>query len=50
MNEKGLTAPFFIYMDVLVTYCSCVSDTSAIHGGRMPVMQDVYMDNVPFPY
>ncbi len=30
------TVPLFIYMDVMVENCSCICDTSAIHGGRMP--------------
>ena len=30
--------------EVQVEKCSCIFDTSAIHGGRMPVMQDGYTD------
>ncbi|MBM2830864.1 MAG: hypothetical protein HW411_1654 [Gammaproteobacteria bacterium] len=26
--------------------CSCIICTSAVHGGRMPVLQDDYMDAV----
>ena len=30
--------------DVLVENCSYIFDTSAIHGGRIPILQDAYMD------
>ncbi len=32
--------------DVLVENCSYIFDTSAIHGGRIPVLQDDYTDVV----
>ncbi len=32
--------------DVLVKNCSYILDTSAIHGGRNPVLQDDYRDVV----
>ncbi len=46
MSRKGRTPEAAMFMDELVDNCSCIIDTSTIHGGRMSAGAWMYKSNV----